>query len=142
MAWLLAFDLSGFDVRKAPRTDGLVDQQIVSLRGIDKWWHALLVKGRLPVAFFDETAWEEQGQRIQCDLLRGDYVQWLKEQRFGGDPVNESHFGRQLKRLCPAVEIQRPAGQPRPPRVYVLPNLNRARELFCAHIGGKIDWDA
>ena len=46
---LLNLDLDGFNVRQAPSTDGLTDQKVHSLRGLERFWHSCLMTGEVPV---------------------------------------------------------------------------------------------
>jgi hypothetical protein len=45
---LLAFDLTGVDLRTIPKTDALLDQKIASLSPERAWWLDVLKGGRLP----------------------------------------------------------------------------------------------
>ena len=43
--YLQNYDLTGFNVRKAPETEGLRNQKIASLRNIELWWFEMLNRG-------------------------------------------------------------------------------------------------
>lgn len=140
LAWLQAYDLSGFDVRKAPDTVGLLDQKIASLRNIEAWWYDILSSGELPGWLSGQEHWQERSCRVPCDALRGEYLTWIRQRRFDGEPLNDRRFGVRLRELAPTIESVRPAGTPRPSRQYVIPSLTACRQQFCGWIGGQVDW--
>ncbi|SLJ88368.1 bifunctional DNA primase/polymerase [Novosphingobium mathurense] len=140
LAWLQAYDLSDFNVRKAPDTEGLLDQKLASLRNVEAWWHEVLSAGDLPGYLGDPADWQREPVRISCDVLRGNYATWMKSRRFDGEAANDRHFGRRLRAICGTIEQVRPGGSPRPPRQYVLQTLEDCRHEFSEWIGGPVDW--
>jgi hypothetical protein len=142
LAWLQAYDLSGFDVRKAPDTAGLLDQKIASLRNVEAWWHDVLSMGELPGFLGDSEEWQQGGKRVPCDALRRAYAEWMKQRRFDGEVLSEQHFGKRLEAMCPSIDRVRPGGSPRPPRQYVIQPLDACRQQFGDWIGGSVEWIA
>lgn len=47
LAFLQSYDLTGFNVRVAPETEGLLEQKLAGLRDFDKWWLEVLRRGDL-----------------------------------------------------------------------------------------------
>ncbi|MCW1381510.1 bifunctional DNA primase/polymerase [Novosphingobium sp. KCTC 2891] len=139
LAWLQAYDLSGFNVRKAPDTAGLLDQKLASLRNVEAWWHEVLCAGELPSSLCEADEWQHEGARILCDTLRRAYAEWMKQRRYDGETLSDQHFGRKLQAFCPEIKRARP-NVPGRPRQYVIPTLETCRERFCEWIGGTVDW--
>ena len=75
---LLHRDISGFEVRDVPQTEGLADQKELSLDSLDQWWLAVLERGyvwdsRCGVADF--LTWRPFAS---TQLLQRSYLQWCK----------------------------------------------------------------
>lgn len=140
LAWLQAYDLADFDVRRAPETVGLLDQKIASLKNIEAWWYDALCRGELPSSICNMDEWADEPHRIPCDAMRDDYARWLRGRRFDGEQLDERQFGARLRLLVPTMESLRPGGSPRPPRQYVVPGITEARNYFCEWLGGNVDW--
>lgn len=141
--YLRAYDLSGFDVRKAPETDALRDQKIVSLRGFDLWWFETLSQGSLDSGSLDgDDTWAESPIMIGRDALRARYVEWTKGRRFDGEAVDDRRFGRRLREMVPALEDKRLGGRVNRVRQYALPSLIDCRAAFEAWLRAPVDWDA
>lgn len=139
LAWLQAYDLSGFNVRKAPDTAGLLDQKLASLRNVEAWWHEMLAAGELPGFLGNADEWQQGGLRILCESLRQAYSDWMKQRRYDGETLTDQHFGRRLQAMCPEVTRARP-NIPGRPRQYVIPPLETCRQGFAEWIGSQIDW--
>jgi hypothetical protein len=141
--YLRSYDLSNFNVRAAPESEGLRNQKIESLRNIELWWFELINRGELDAGWIDEGAWNA-ARTIGRDTLRGQYVEWMKCRRFDGAVIEERSFGRKLRDMLPGLDDRRPrpkGGGPRS-RQYVLPSLVDCRQAFDAWIGSPVDWDA
>lgn len=140
LAWLEAYDLTGFDVRKAPDTEGLTEQKIASLKNLEAWWHEVLNRGEVSGGMDYLHDWQTEPLQINCDTLREVYTRWLRDHRFQGEPANEIQFGRRMHNLVPSLKLVRPGGKPRPPRKYVMPVLDDCRALFAKYLGGAVSW--
>lgn len=133
-------DLSGFNVRKAPDTEGLRNQKIASLRGESLWWFELLNRGELQEW---GCKWADEGQVIGREALRAQYLTWCKGRRFDGDAVDEMRFGRAIREMLPALEGRRPRDkQSGRVRQYALPALSDCRAAFEGWIDGRVEWEA
>ena len=141
--YLRNYDLSGFNVRKAPETEGLRNQKLATLGNIEAWWFEVLNRGALLAQFDDGEAWANAGQSIGRDALRWQYTEWMKGRRFDGEPLGERAFGSRLRSMLPGLDDRRPwakAGAQRL-RHYVLPPLTECRTQFDAWIGCSFGWE-
>ncbi len=159
---LLAYDLSGFNVRAVPTTAGLQHQQKLSLPTTESWWQDCLARGyvfrsRLGL----EKHFGEWLEEISTELLFASYIEFAERRherhllsremlgrfmrkmgarpkRLGLAPVGEhltdepSPFGGS-HRVAEAVEHPRPPG-------YSLGSLLLAREDFAEATGLSSEW--
>lgn len=139
--FLQNYDLTSFDVRKAPETEGLLNQKIASLRGVYKWWFESLASGEIGSNFLTEP-WENGWQSVHCDELRGGYISFMRNRRFDGDPLDAATFGKRLREMLPSIAHSRRGGRDGRAYAYRLPPLSLARRDFDKWIGSQIDWDA
>ncbi|MBB95528.1 MAG: hypothetical protein CML68_13180 [Rhodobacteraceae bacterium] len=140
LAYLLSVDLAGFDVRDVPQTEALRDQKIASLRGVELWWFEVLEKGDA-AEFEDFGDWSDP-ITVKKEAVRASYKAALRERRFGGDPVVESVFTKELKRLLgDELAEKRPRVDGTPgPRVFVFPSLAECRAKFERWLGAPVQW--
>lgn len=159
---LLALDLTGFNVRAVPVTDGLQRQRKLSLPTTEAWWQDCLDRGyvfrsRLGLEAVFGT-WHEE---VSTELLFASYLEFAehrrerqilsretmgrfmkkmgaKSERLSKAPVGEhladdtSAFGSTTRKAKP-VEHPRPWG-------YALGSLANSRRDFTAATGLSIDW--
>ena len=139
--YLQTFDLTGFNVRKAPETEGLRNQKLASLRGIHRWWFDTLNGGEVG-NHFDGSAWEDGERTVGCEALRDAYVMFVRVRRFEGDALDSRAFGKMLRTMLPELERKQQGGRHDRTWVYALPSLAIARERFAAWLGAPVDWEA
>lgn len=141
--YLRHFDLSGFNVRKAPETEGLRNQKLASLRSVELWWFEILSRGTFPCSLDDGGGWASSVQTIARDSLRRDYVDWMKGRRYDGEVVEERYFGRRLRDMLPTLNDRRPAAKPGITRIrqYEVPALADCRAAFDQWMGQPVDWE-
>lgn len=140
--YLRNFDLTGFEVRKAPDTEGLRDQKIASLRGIELWWFELLNRGTLTTASLDDNEnWADSGLTVNRDRLRNLYVDWMKGRKFDGETADERLFGKRTREMLPALDDRRLGTRSDRSWHYVLPSLHYCRQAFERWLGCPIDWE-
>lgn len=141
--FLRSYDLSRFNVRKAPQTEGLRNQKIASLRGLHRWWFEVLHSGEIGTyATDDEGEWEAAALTFGREELRNAYVLYMRGRRYDGDTLDSREFGRALRDMLPSLVDRRPRTSAGRVRQYVLPPLTTAREEFGAWLGSPIDWEA
>lgn len=120
--YLQTLDLSGFNVRKAPETEGLRNQKLASLRGIHRWWFEVLSSGEVGNDFADRP-WDEGWRTVGAEALRDSYVMFVRSRRYDGDALDSRAFGKMLRAMVPDLERKRLGGRHDRARVYALPPL-------------------
>ena len=98
---LLGRDLSRFNVRAVPETEGLQRQKVLSLTGADVWWMDVLHRGsvapRMGLALWQEA--------VARDLLFDAYRTWALDER-EYHPLNRVSFGRFMADMgCDGVRM-------------------------------------
>ena len=140
LAYLQNFDLTAFNVRKAPETQGLLNQKLASLKGIHKWWFESLSSGNVGSNSITKP-WEDGWQLVDCDELRGGYISFMRDRRFDGDPLDAASFGKQLREMLPGIAHKRRGTREQRTYVYNLPPLALAQKSFSRWLGSPIKWD-
>ena len=120
--YLLNLDLSNFDFRNPPHTDGLNQQKLQSLKGFERFWFDVLWAGVLP----DCVGWASGIPKVK---LHEAYV----AARYGSFPQSMSEVGKLMAQMVPELENRRPKKGDRQ-RVYVLPDLDVCRTGFLKHM--------
>jgi hypothetical protein len=129
---LLATDLSTFNVRDKPNTGEFLEQKLMSLDHIPRWWHDLLLGGSMG----DESAWPNFISTMT--IING--VVDVAGSRLYQKPAALTIANEMLK-LCPSAEKTQKQDQFGRSRGYSLPSLQQARAEFEEYIGGPVQWD-
>jgi hypothetical protein len=130
-------DISNFNVRAVPKTEGLVEQKLQSLDTITEWWYQKLFSGEL----LPDKGWDT----APCAALHEDYV--VSVQKLGSTirRASATSFGIWLKKALPK-------GWPKKrrrsdwelgtrPNEYEFPRLDICRKYFEKAIYcDSIDW--
>jgi hypothetical protein len=135
----LALDISRIDLRNFPRSNALFDQQLRGMSHIQQWWLECLKFGTLEYESFgdDGTCWPTE-RRI--DDVRKKFALFL-------DTINvkntytDTLFGRELKKICPALKRQRKQDGDDRGYFYYFPTLEECRKQFCLSMKFEILWD-
>lgn len=145
---LLSRDIKGWAPRdEVPATKALVDQKVLTMDDVERWWYNKLLDGMLPNARGD---WHETGVVVVKEHLRADYLEFAKEQRVyrPADPVA---FGMRLNKLLNG-EMANTQVKPDDTDYMVkvdrmgrasaskIPALSHCRGLLEARFGSKVDW--
>jgi hypothetical protein len=128
---LLALDLSGFNVRKKPETQQLIEQKVHSLSPIARWWHDCLDSGELS----GEVGWSDF--MMTSSIISG--VVELAGNKLYKKP-SAIDVLREMSQLCPSATKHQQGSRSGRNRGLKLPILEQARLEFEQYIGGKIDW--
>lgn len=141
--YLQHYDLSGFDVRKVPRTAALRDQLVRSLASTDEWWLRKLEEG---ILLPDHAGWQEP---VLKEQLIEDYLQYT--QRVGNRRSTATVLGKFLHKAIGGAlrEFQAPleffdpvSREKRKERrhFYELPPLDKCRKSFEDAGLGEYPW--
>ncbi len=129
---LMQMDLSSFNVRNKPNTGELLEQKLMSLEPIPRWWHDLLLVGGI----LDDTDWP--------DFIRTasiiDGVINVAGSRLYQKPSAQT-IAIEMGKLCPSAQKAQRQDSLERSRGYSLPSLQQARAEFEEYIGGSIQWD-
>ncbi|MEK9876607.1 MAG: primase-helicase family protein, partial [Betaproteobacteria bacterium] len=142
MDFLLARDLTYFDVRRVPKTQGLLEQKLMSQDSVATWWYDRLSQGEFgcsPDRYYIEPCLEF-GSFNQTHQILNEYLQSVKYDRYGhGRVINGQQLISSLKRMCD-VEPGREQVDGRRRRGVYLPPLADCRTQYEAFIGHATDW--
>jgi hypothetical protein len=142
---LRTMDLSDFDVRSLPQTEGLAEQKVLSYKGDEDWWFQKLLNGEV----LEGQGWPEH---VHAVLLTEDYVAHTK--RFAGNAQSTAtRLGIFLRQCFPEgwesigqlwgkhiITINGVEREFYRPRVRILPPLEVCREVWNKNFGGPAAW--
>jgi hypothetical protein len=149
---LLHDDLSDFEHRDIPKTEGLIEQRKLSLPIPERWWMDCLSRGFVFVSKHGLThyfgAWHKE---LATAVLFESYEQFSRQRR-DRDPLSREDLGRFLvkmggkgKRLqAKSVIGENRLGlehHPRRPWGYRLGTLREARDAFTKQTELTVNWD-
>jgi hypothetical protein len=144
---LLSMDLSGFNVRRMPKTSALQEQKVFSFTPEQEWWFGKLQMGQV----FAGEPWPEH---VLASRLAFDYTSygrtWNTNHR-----GNATRLGRFLRSACPhgwKLRVQltgkhsvvTEGGEIKTverPHAYVLPDLATCRAHWDSAFGGPYSWE-
>lgn len=96
---LLALDLSEFNVRDVPITEGLQAQKKLSLGTTDAWWMEVLHRGYVHQSRHGLDDWfGEWHEEVTTELLYASYSQFAAS-RHERHPLSRETLGREMRRL-------------------------------------------
>ena len=93
---LLEMDLDGFNVRKKPNTSELLEQKLLSLDPIARWWHECLIQGVL----------EEEDEWWPDFVSTADAINGIMDAAGGRIYRKPSprNVVQEMKKLCPSAK--------------------------------------
>jgi hypothetical protein len=101
---LLQDDLSGFDHRTVPTTEGLIEQRKLSLPIPEQWWMDCLSRGFVFVSKHgNEDYFGKWYEQLATELLFDSYSAFSAQHK-DRDPLNREAFGRFLPRWAALAE--------------------------------------
>ncbi len=131
MAYALLYerDISKFNVRVKPDTEGLTKQKIKSLEAIPAWWQECLQLGET-----DDEEWKNfLGGTRALELITKQAGRLYKS-------IRPSEFYELMAEMCPSAEQAQPRVSGVKVRGLKLLSLEIAREEFEAWFGTKLNW--
>jgi hypothetical protein len=159
---LLHLDLTTFNVRRVPVTDGLQQQRKLSLGTTEAWWSDVLHRGYVFRSKLGlDAIFGQWYDEVTTELLFASYTEFA-ERRHERHPLGRETFGRFMVslgakpgRLSDAMigehitDVPTPYGStrkaepikhPKRPPGYALGTLDAARVAFCVATGLRIEW--
>jgi hypothetical protein len=144
MHTLMNFDLSQFNVRRYPVTEGLLEQKQLSLPSVAQWWYDILIEGDNQISlekYIPPTA--VIGTSTPTTALFEIYQAFAKGDRYGhGQVASCSQFVTILSQWAPIKRKRTTVANGKRGRCLVIPDLESCRNHFKQKIGHEIDWDA
>ena len=133
-------DLTNFNVRAKPSTVALLEQKLMSLGSIERWWHNCLEYGEFE--FIDVHGKIVTSGRWTDFHETSSLVKYVME--FSGGKLFRKPTPKDivstLTKICPSItKGQETTGGFRRRGLWV-PKLHVAREEFDTYIGGKVSW--
>lgn len=141
---LLGLDISSIDLGKFPMTQALLDQKLMGMPPVEKYWFNRLQDGTLLLGsnanqYGDPTklGWD----MVPRDVQYQDFLEFCR--RLKVKPMDDSQFGTALNKSCKGIRnIQKNIDNKRP-RFRIFPSLDNCRKQFEALMQwDDYDWDA
>lgn len=130
--FLKRFDLTKVNPNVAPKTVGLMEQQMHG-DAAKRWWFQCLSEGTI--------AGGEWETRLDKAVVRHSYTEYLKAINSTSRRLDDQSLGREIRKYCPAVKTK---GKRREgayfARFYEFPSLEEARESWETLLGQTINW--
>lgn len=132
---LLHMDISGVDLRTAPKTKALLEQIEHSMGPVQRWFYECLKDGR--ISQDQSTGWDDV---VETKAIYSAFSVFVRAGRPNAFVMDASPFIRQLRELVPGMTPYRPRSETRS-RCYIMPPLEKCRQAFEKRVGMPLDWD-
>lgn len=145
---LVDYDLGEWAPRDhVPATQALIDQKVMTMTDVERWWYNKLVEGVLPGARGD---WRKGNIVVVKDAMRLDYLEFAKEQRVF-KPADSIALGMKMKALLNGeitntqVKVADDDYTTKVDKLgrasaSKLPSLNSCRKMMEMRFGGAVYW--
>jgi hypothetical protein len=143
---LLAMDLSGFNVRKVPRTAAKAHQQALSLPSIEAWLYQVLQDGAIEQRAQNgllgaKQEWQGNGLIVGKDSAYAAYEGFSSRNR-DYRPAGKSNWSKRLQAILgPHLATIRITGDTGRTRAFHFGPLGDCRQRFAAQIGADFEWE-
>jgi len=135
---LLNLDISTFEPRDRPKTAEAINQKILSLSGLARYWYEVLVQGEFSIGcefIYRDTSWTEP-KFIRSADIKQCYLRSNKQaERY--ESIQERAIYSELEKICPSAQKTREDNR----HGLSLPHIDVARAEFEQWIGDKLTWD-
>ena len=148
---LLEYDISEVELKDIPRTDALLDQILISLKGPQKFWHQCLVQGELPCEDMDRKAGNTWPEYVLKRLLYEEYVQFEEERNNHGRRATKHEFQQMIWKWIGGTPPKGYRGKRREITCHgrdeddycygPMPSVEECRTIFEETIGQKVPWE-
>ncbi|MFL6817600.1 MAG: primase-helicase family protein [Bradyrhizobium sp.] len=143
---LLAMDLTGFDVRKVPRTAAKAHQQALSLPSIEGWLYQVLQDGAIEQQqqnglLGPKYEWQANGLIVGKDTAYAAYEAFSSRNR-EYRPAGKSNLCKRLQAILgPCLATSRITSGDGRTRAFHFGPLGDCRLRFAAHVGADFEWE-
>jgi hypothetical protein len=127
---LLNMDLSDFEIRDVPMTQGLLDQKVQSMDPLTKFWFEKLQDGKISAL---DASWPAT---ILKDAMYEQLRNWYTDQGLHRK-LAKSDVSLRIKKYIPNIE----EGRDRHGRFWVIPPLDVCRRHFDELMKQEIEWE-
>lgn len=135
-------DLTNFNVRAKPSTYALVEQKILSLDHVARWWHDSLEQGYIEVGQSLSVTQSENSNQWPEFISTADVIEEIENT--SGRRVYKKPIAREViqafGKFCPSAQQQQKRIDTTKKRGLAVPPLEQARKEFEQFIGGSIEW--
>lgn len=126
--YLLALDLTGFNIRAVPNTEALEQQKLMSLPPFKRWLYDRLYEGRIAQC---DVEWKHPQSREQ---VVSEFEAFVELNNLRHVDTSARALGAELRELFPTLgETREGSGTRR--RLWILPDLADARRQFAENVG-------
>lgn len=132
LTYLLNYDLTGINVHKAPKTEGLLDQKMSGLSLAQKHWYECLLMKQILGSPEDEWPTE-----ITAMDLRESCGRWARSMNRSAAIPDARSYGRQLHKYAPGLTRK----YSRNGYLYAVPDIETARLDFSFAIKHPVSWE-
>ncbi|SHL47317.1 primase-helicase family protein [Bradyrhizobium lablabi] len=143
---LLAIDLSGFNVKKVPRTAAKAQQQALSLPSIEAWLYQVLQDGAIDLPSLNQLLgakeeWKANGLMISKDWAYAAYEGFSKKNR-DFKPAGRSQWSKRLNAILGSqLTASRITGETGRMRYFQFGPLGNCRAQLAKHVGADFEWE-
>jgi hypothetical protein len=138
LQYFFDYDISNFNPRKAPNTDGLLAQKLCSLEPLHQWWLDGLMDGEISHSEFADGTWPG---KVPKKSLREAVSRYWREHNLKIRLPDERAIGRMIRQCCPSIESGKLSRDEGHTNAYTLPSLKVARQEFETFIGHEVSWE-
>ena len=122
---LMDYDLNDFEVRSIPETPARLDQKILSMDMIHKWWVDVLSDENFTIG--EKILHFEQDNRMPISDLSSSFNEYAKEHNPRHRLWTVKRFCGQFRKIVPNVDVKRSGSTP---REYKFPSINECKKYF------------
>jgi hypothetical protein len=141
--FLMAYDISNFDVRAIPQTKALQDQKVQSYESTHDWWYNKLREGKV---LQEHGSWQ---LNVPVELLTADFILYLRMWGQYARKTSATKLGQFLRTACPGDDLRRWQSRDsiavgdqliQRPYYYTFPPLTDLRRHWDEKFGGPYNW--
>jgi len=131
--YLLNYDFSGVNLREFPQTQALLENKLLSMTPVEKFWYGCLQNGRIKK---EATYWETS---VIKRHLHQEYVEFAKDTGQSRKAC-ETELGMGLSKLVPGLQTKSPRIENKREPCWLFPGLPVCRAYFNQITNGQYEW--